>query len=796
MGNESEAYGLHVDRRVAPFVAAAILGTLAQAFPWDQDLQVASFLVAVLVAVCAVLLLGALRGFPRPVNMTVGCLGLGAAMWPWGGPNPVPRAVIALAIIAICACLHYLPWARIPTWVRLLVPGGATVCVGFFTQANGSGPWLAFPLLLLVILWTALYHSTRDLVVITVVCLGVQLAANFGNRAWLIQTPTYGGLLLLVGASVHVLVRRSRRAAVSAAAVAEILRSLVEGRESGSIRQALCSTLTELLDAYSVCLFELEPEAGLLAPTAGTPRSPEIKVALDGEVFGEGDVSYGVPDPPAAILQAFRSAQPEFRPSLRALARTGGLGRREDQSRLGSVYCQPVVRDGQTVAVLSVTWRRVMPAVPPEQARLVAELADEVGLLLVQADLQGRVEALARTDSLTKVANRRHWESELAIAIVRAQRETAPMCVAVLDLDHFKAVNDDLGHQAGDRLLQEVASRWTSGLRQADVLGRYGGDEFCILLPNCEAEEALDVIDRLRFLSAEDGPFSAGVAQWNGEETDAQLLLRADGALYEAKREGGGNTRVAEDRTAASEAWVASLHATLAGAPVTIAFQPIKRLEDGAIVGWEALSRFRGVGHDVEPLFQAARRLGVSRDLDWLCRQAAIGQGSSLEEPLFINTSVWSLLDSRHPPEELTAIVSEAGLSPSRIVLELSERDRLSDTRVSAAVAAYRQQGFSFALDDLGAGHSTLEMLIRIEAVFYKIAASLLQADDERSQAAVGALTHFAQRTGGQVIAEGLQSPQQIERARALGIELGQGYLLGRPQPAPARPAERPVAGR
>ncbi|HEX6488269.1 MAG TPA: diguanylate cyclase [Candidatus Dormibacteraeota bacterium] len=790
---ESEPYGLHVDRRVAPFVAAAILGALVQVFPSVRLLPGAWLLVGALFAICAALVVGAQRGFPRPLNLSLGCLGLFLALWPWTGPNVALRAAVTVGIVAICAALHYAPWSRLPLWLRLVVPGGAAILVGVFAYAGDTPPWLVFPLVLLAVLWTALAHRTRDLVLVTALSIGVLVFAGSRRAEWLIQTPLFGALLVLVGASVHALLRRARESAVSAGAVADVLRSLVEGQESGSVRQSLCVTLNSILGSSHVSIFELDRQAGQLVPTAAEPRFPPIRVALSGEVFGADGTSHGVLDPPPAILQAFRTRRAVFSPSLEPLGRHGWLRDQEQQAGVRSTYCHPVLRGAEAVAVLVITWRRSFANLPPEMVRLVDELANEIGLLLAQADLQRRVEALARTDSLTEAANRRHWESELDLAIARARRDGGPLCVAILDLDHFKAVNDDLGHQAGDRLLHSVALRWAVGLRQADVLGRYGGDEFAILLPSCEVEEALDVVERLRMLSVDDAPFSAGVARWNGEEGESDLLLRADGALYEAKRSGGGTSRVAQERAAANEAWVSTLQATLAGAPIATVMQPIKRLADGAVVGWEALSRFEGLGDDVEPLFHAARRLGVSRDLDWLCLEAAIVHAAGLAEPIFLNTSVWSLLDLRHPPEQLAETVRRAGLDPTRMVLELSERDRLSDSRVAEAVRSYRACGFSFALDDLGVGQSTIEMLVRIEAAYFKVAAGLLRAGDARSQAAIGALTHFTQRTGGDVIAEGIETQRQVKQALALGIGLGQGYLLGRPAPADVSPLRSAV---
>ena len=143
---------------------------------------------------------------------------------------------------------------------------------------------------------------------------------------------------------------------------------------------------------------------------------------------------------------------------------------------------------------------------------------------------------LTRTDPLTGLANRRAWDEQLARELARAQRSGAAVSVALLDLDEFKRFNDAHGHQAGDRLLVEAAAAWGAQLRGIDVLCRWGGDEFALLLPNCSEREAQEVITRVARATPSLQSSTAGIAAWDGRETAHDLLRRADTALLEQKR--------------------------------------------------------------------------------------------------------------------------------------------------------------------------------------------------------------------------------------------------------------------
>jgi diguanylate cyclase (GGDEF)-like protein len=183
----------------------------------------------------------------------------------------------------------------------------------------------------------------------------------------------------------------------------------------------------------------------------------------------------------------------------------------------------------------ALVWAGVGPVIGFSVQRLVAEVEQLLMLL----------HKVARTDALTKVANRRAWDEQLPREMARARRSNEPLSVAVVDLDHFKSYNDDRGHQAGDELLREAAAEWGRRIRAGDFLARYGGEEFAILLPACPASEVHEVVERVRQAVPQGQTCSVGVATWDGSESGENLLRRADEALYEAKRTGRDRTVVA-----------------------------------------------------------------------------------------------------------------------------------------------------------------------------------------------------------------------------------------------------------
>jgi diguanylate cyclase (GGDEF)-like protein len=177
---------------------------------------------------------------------------------------------------------------------------------------------------------------------------------------------------------------------------------------------------------------------------------------------------------------------------------------------------------------------------------LVGRVAAQSVTLTRQAD---QLRVLASQDGLTGLANRRAWDGLLPDGLQRARHDGRPITIVMIDLDHFKRYNDGHGHQAGDRLLKSAAAAWALRLRDVDMLARYGGEEFIALLPGCPADEAASIVQRLREVTPEGQTFSAGIAEWDREETCDRLVARADAALYEAKNAGRDRSVVAQAMT-------------------------------------------------------------------------------------------------------------------------------------------------------------------------------------------------------------------------------------------------------
>ena len=198
----------------------------------------------------------------------------------------------------------------------------------------------------------------------------------------------------------------------------------------------------------------------------------------------------------------------------------------------------PVIQDGRTVGVLLVSWSAPRARLSERDEELLRLLASEAAITIHRTDLVAKLQSTARTDPLTGLPNRRVWDEDLERELARARRHGGSLCLAMLDLDRFKAFNDHHGHQAGDQLLAATATAWRPALRATDTIARYGGEEFAVLLPHSDQEGARLVVERLLDCVPLGQTASAGIAAWDGTETAQELLARADAALYDAKRSG------------------------------------------------------------------------------------------------------------------------------------------------------------------------------------------------------------------------------------------------------------------
>jgi diguanylate cyclase (GGDEF)-like protein len=321
------------------------------------------------------------------------------------------------------------------------------------------------------------------------------------------------------------------------ARVTEVAHELAGLSDSAAARPALCEAAARVTQADGACLWE--PSGGgrslLLSACAGVEPS-------------RGEIPFA--GPPAGAPQAFTTGTRTSDPSAIA-SRRPTLDRPAFDDRPGGRLWQPILREGLPVAVLELHWHELTAMADRSLIALTDLLAVEVAVTLERVGLLAELETIARTDELTGLRNRRAWHEVLPREMSRALRSSEPLCVAMLDLDHFKQYNDERGHQTGDRLLKQVAGAWSTELRPTDILARYGGEEFTLALPVCPVQEALDVVERLRAVMPDHQTCSAGIACWDGCESAVELLGRADDALYEAKRAGRNQTAMAEAGQAA-----------------------------------------------------------------------------------------------------------------------------------------------------------------------------------------------------------------------------------------------------
>ncbi len=400
------------------------------------------------------------------------------------------------------------------------------------------------------------------------------------------------------------------------------------------------------------------------------------------------------------------------------------------------------------------------------------------------------LEQLAATDPLTGLKNRREFDRVLR-TIPRG-----PFALLAIDIDHFKAVNDGSGHDAGDVLLRTIATTLSLLVRGWDVLARIGGDEFAALLPGAGSEEAATVAERMRVAMYSvpwpSARISVGWASAPAGADPQTVWTAADTFLYRAKRAGrdqvvGGEFAVEDRRPTPGPCNAATLSDLLAGGRLDAVYQPIVGLGDGHVVGYEALGRpaHFGSSDSVEPLFQMARQNGRIGDLDWICRKAALRDARRLPDgaTLFVNVSASALLDPVHDVDQLLLLLHWADWTPARTVLELGEHEPISDLgRLVAVLARYRAEGLRFALDDVGEGHWTRGLLAAAEPEFIKIARSLtMTAGREASRAAIEATLACGRSSGAVIVATGVENQFAADRMQTMGIELGQGFGLAAP---------------
>jgi diguanylate cyclase (GGDEF)-like protein/PAS domain S-box-containing protein len=416
-------------------------------------------------------------------------------------------------------------------------------------------------------------------------------------------------------------------------------------------------------------------------------------------------------------------------------------------------------------------------------------------------------------DLLTGLANRARFEDQTSLALTRGTRLGHPVSIMFCDLDDFKIVNDTLGHAAGDELLVAVADRLANSLRAVDLIARFGGDEFVVLLEDHDAEAASKTAERMmaalsREITLRDRKVfpatSVGIATSNHGGSAEELLRNADTALYAAKRT--GKNRIAVFHTDMQTGASASLESqsdlsnAMRDGELSLHYQPTLNLASGRVTGVEALVRWH---HPTRGLISPASFIPLAEGTGqivsigrWLlreaCRTVALLQ-TSAREPLSVHVNISPR--QLHDPTlvaHVEHVLFETGLAPNLLVLEVTEGVLLDDAAAVQRLHQLRALGLRVAIDDFGTGYTSIHYLQQLPTDILKIDRSFVSgnaiAAPERI-ALVGAIISLAKALNLRTVAEGIETEEQARELRDLGCDAGQGFLWSRAVPKGELPA-------
>lgn len=436
------------------------------------------------------------------------------------------------------------------------------------------------------------------------------------------------------------------------------------------------------------------------------------------------------------------------------------------------------------------------------------------GAIIVNQDITERkrteehIQRLAHFDALTGLPNRALFTDRINYAINLAQRSNMQLAVLFLDLDHFKNINDTLGHRVGDELLIEISKRLKSTVRAEDTVSRQGGDEFILVLPDTNANGASRVAEKLLAVVSQvcriEGHElivtpSIGIAIYpNDGEDFATLLQCADVAMYRAKQEGRNDyfffTPEMQARSARNLQLENALRRALEFSQFQLHYQPQVSLTDGRTIGAEVLLRWQHPELGMIPpaeFIPVAESCGLILPIgEWVLR-TAVGQLKTWMDvgiPPFIIAVNLSAVQFRHRnlPELVTQILDEMKLPPQYLELELTEGVAMGDPLGAIAVMNdLHERGIRMSIDDFGTGYSSLSYLKRFKVYKLKIDQSFVRniTEDPEDKAIVGAIISLASSLGMKTIAEGVETEGQLAFLREGGCDEVQGYYFSKPLP-------------
>ena len=436
-------------------------------------------------------------------------------------------------------------------------------------------------------------------------------------------------------------------------------------------------------------------------------------------------------------------------------------------------------------------------------SRTIVHAIERHKILQDLTEAKQRERFLATHDTLTELPNRYSFMQQLGPMLHAAKRRQTKLSVLFFDLDGFKAINDNLGHGVGDELLTDVARRLRKAIRKCDLVARIGGDEFLAAIQDVEQEDTIrkvaesirKEIEKPYHLDGHECWISASIGisifPCHGEQAE-QLIQNADTAMYQAK--GSGKNRVClfsdemNEKSIERFELVSGLREAVHSGQLQLMFQPQVSAATEEIVGVETLVRWH---HPTRGIVSPANFIGVAEDAgvmvqlgEWVLRsacEAAVGWAAQSQARVAVNLS-GRQLDHPDFPKRVKKILSEVGLPAARLELELTESLATSDAALRT-IGELRALGIRVAIDDFGTGYSSLTLLKRLNIDMLKIDQSFVRgaAQTDPDRVILAAIIHMAHGLGLDVLAEGVETTDEMRALLERGCSLMQGYLFSKP---------------